>query len=172
MYCGKDIPFNETCPSDYKVKKFCNQSCSAFYNNQKTKRRQKIKAYCAYCGKELSANRQKYCSNECQQLWQYEEYIKRWKNGFENGIIGEYQISKYIKRYLFEKYDYQCVRCGWGEINEFTGKRPLEVHHKDGDYTNNTEDNLELLCPNCHSLTETYKASNKGNGRKSRKKYN
>ena len=31
--------------------------------------------------------------------------------------------------------------------------------------------NLELLCPNCHSLTATYKAANMGSGRKDRKKY-
>lgn len=33
--------------------------------------------------------------------------------------------------------------------------------------------NLILLCPNCHSLTPTYKALNKGNGRHNRmKRYN
>ena len=33
------------------------------------------------------------------------------------------------------------------------------------------EDNLDLICPNCHSLTATYKGANKGNGRKDREKY-
>lgn len=32
----------------------------------------------------------------------------------------------------------------------------LEIHHKDGDRSNNELDNLELLCPNCHSYTETF----------------
>ena len=36
----------------------------------------------------------------------------------------------------------------------------------------NKEDNFEVLCPNCHSLTSTYKSLNKGKGRKDRKKYN
>jgi predicted HNH restriction endonuclease len=35
---------------------------------------------------------------------------------------------------------------------------------------NNNEDNLQVLCPNCHSLTSTYKNLNKL-GRKQRKKY-
>ena len=35
------------------------------------------------------------------------------------------------------------------------------IHHIDGDYKNNNEDNLQLICPNCHSLTETYKSHNK-----------
>jgi hypothetical protein len=98
-------------------------------------------------------------------------YIERWKNGLEDGMRGEYLISLHIRRYLIEKFNNKCSRCGWGEVNPYTGNVPLEVHHKDGDYTNNFEDNLDLLCPNCHSLTETYKAANKGNGRKDRKKY-
>lgn len=34
---------------------------------------------------------------------------------------------------------------------------PLELHHLDGDRTNNLIDNLKLLCPNCHSLTDNYR---------------
>jgi hypothetical protein len=37
---------------------------------------------------------------------------------------------------------------------------PLEVHHIDGDKLNNTLDNLQLLCPNCHALTENYRGKN------------
>ena len=58
-----------------------------------------------------------------------------------------------------------------GETNKHTGNIPLEIEHKDGNYANNSEDNLELLCPNCHSLTATYKGANRGNGRKARNKY-
>ena len=37
------------------------------------------------------------------------------------------------------------------------GKRiPLEIHHIDGDCTNNKMENLQLLCPNCHSLTSNF----------------
>lgn len=83
---------------------------------------------------------------------------------------GEYGISKYIRRYLFEKYDCKCQKCGWGEKNIMTNYVPLQIHHKDGNYANNSEENLQLLCPNCHSLTETFGRLNK-NGRKGRKKY-
>ena len=37
---------------------------------------------------------------------------------------------------------------------------PLEIHHKDGDNLNNEEDNLELLCPNCHAFTSNYRGKN------------
>lgn len=37
----------------------------------------------------------------------------------------------------------------------------LEVHHKDGDKLNNNLDNLQLLCPNCHSMTSNWKSRGK-----------
>ncbi|MGW3497163.1 HNH endonuclease signature motif containing protein [Streptomyces sp. NPDC001020] len=39
---------------------------------------------------------------------------------------------------------------------------PLEVDHLDGDWRNNRPENLRLLCPNCHSSTDTYRGRNKG----------
>lgn len=36
----------------------------------------------------------------------------------------------------------------------------LEVHHIDGDKTNNELDNLQLLCKNCHSYTDNYGTKN------------
>lgn len=165
LFCKKDIPLREKEKiSDYMRKKFCNLSCSASYNNSNKKQENK----CLNCGKPLLSNK-KYCSAKCQQSFQYKNYIERWKEGKETGVRGEYGVSKHIRRYLFEKYENKCSLCKWGEMNPFSGKIPLEVHHKDGDYKNNKEENLELLCPNCHSLTATYKAMNK-QGRKGRKK--
>lgn len=95
----------------------------------------------------------------------YENFINRWKQGLETGMRGTTAISRHIRRYLFEKFENSCSICEWSEINPYTGLIPLEVEHVDGNYTNNKEDNLVLLCPNCHSLTSTYKALNKGKGR-------
>lgn len=98
------------------------------------------------------------------------QYIKKWKSGDVTGLSGEYGISGYIKRYMFKKHNNSCQICGWNEVNSYTNKIPLEIHHVDGNYLNNNEENLQLLCPNCHALTSTYKAANK-NGRKGRDKY-
>lgn len=38
---------------------------------------------------------------------------------------------------------------------------PLEVHHIDGNNENNELCNIQLLCPNCHSITDTYGGKNK-----------
>lgn len=126
---------------------------------------------CLNCNKEIKKSN-KYCSNKCQKEYEYKSYIEEWKTNKVTGLKGEYQISNHIKTYLLNKYNKKCAKCGWGETNKFTRKIPLEVEHIDGNYKNNNEDNLILLCPNCHSLTSTYKGANLNNGRKTRNKYN
>ena len=131
-------------------------------------KRTRGKKICENCKKEYDCvhTKQKYFSNACQKDFEYNQKIAEWKN---SSIIDcALSISKYIKRYLFAKYDSKCSRCGWGEINPFTLRVPLDVEHIDGNYMNNSESNLTLLCPNCHSLTKTYKGANRGHGRHNR----
>lgn len=59
---------------------------------------------------------------------------------------------------LAHKRGHRCECCGLETWNE--QPIPLQVHHKDGDRYNNEEDNLELLCPNCHALTDTFCGKN------------
>ncbi len=126
---------------------------------------------CLNCNALLDNKRKKYCSNKCQKEYEYKTYINDWKLGRNNGMRGKYQLSMHIRRYIFEKYDNKCAVCGWSKVNPYTKMIPLEIEHKDGNFENNSEDNLILLCPNCHSLTSTYKGANVNCGRKERKKY-
>ena len=48
-----------------------------------------------------------------------------------------------------------CEKCNLKEW--LNNKIPLELHHVDGDRKNNNFENLQLLCPNCHSLTDNYR---------------
>ena len=48
----------------------------------------------------------------------------------------------------------KCENCG---ITEWLGQPiNLEIHHINGDRGDNRLENLQLLCPNCHSYTETF----------------
>jgi hypothetical protein len=57
-------------------------------------------------------------------------------------------------------FDPQCATCGgtaWQGC-----PIPLELEHKNGNRNDNRLENLELLCPNCHALTPTYRGRNIG----------
>ena len=129
------------------------------------------KRFCPICGNKVNYRNKTYCSNKCQLEMQSKEFIKRWLRGEETGMRGSYQLSTSIREYLLKLSSYKCSKCDWGETNPFSKSIPLEIEHIDGNYTNNIPENLIVLCPNCHSLTKTYKGANKGNGRTSRKKY-
>lgn len=79
-----------------------------------------------------------------------------------NGLHPNYQTYKLKQRLIREGYiEDKCQRCGWYEKVPGAEFTPCELHHKDGDSNNHNRENLELICPNCHSLTPTYRAKNK-----------
>lgn len=102
----------------------------------------------------------KYCSNVCQQEHGYKE--KTLPRFYE----GKIENRRTLRRILGREIKDACFEC---DTKEWMGKElSLQVDHIDGDAGNNNPENLRLLCPNCHSQTDTYVAKNKGNGRGSR----
>jgi hypothetical protein len=97
-----------------------------------------VKFNCVHCGKEFNGSpshigKRKYCSKKCTG----KSYHETFKPNFTT-------VRKaMITRGLIKK----CNRCGYGEEPLILG-----VHHKDRNRKNNTMENLEVLCPNCHSL--------------------
>lgn len=118
-----------------------------------------MKTYnCLQCGKECKKtpwNTGKYCSNECQREF---EYINTTKPAIERGDVTN---SKTLKKYVIREVGEECGICGLGPI--WNGKPlSLQLDHIDGDSDNCVPSNLRLLCPNCHTQTDTYGSKGKG----------
>ena len=150
------MPYCLNCHVELKgkhQKKFCSRSCSASFTNP-TKKRKEPKR-CKHCGKEI-VRQNIYCNKKCKDDFYYEKWINEWKDGKVSGNTGVdgLGVSRHVRRYLFEITNNECSKCGWSEVNEFTGKIPLQINHVDGDWKRTSPDNVELICPNCHSLTK------------------
>lgn len=148
--CGQVIPFEK------RRNKFCNQSCAASYNNQGQVRVETVNPIeCANCGKVKETRQNKYC-DECAESHFY--HIPE----SPEEILSE----KGIRAYLLRTREHKCEECG---LEEWRGcEIPLEVHHTDGNPDNNTDANLKLLCPNCHAITDNFKAKARVTGKKGR----
>lgn len=140
-------------------KKFCTSSCAATYNNQiRTRKDARLLKECNTCG--VQTYNPKFCSSRCSGEFKTLAIIDKWKRDPQSGTT-KHGLSQTIRNYLIEQSGYQCSVCGWDKINYSTGKSPLEIDHINGDCFDNHLNNLRVLCPNCHSLTPTYKALNK-----------
>lgn len=102
---------------------------------------------CAHCNKqifkkksdvEISKSGKFFCSRDCKDTAQ--SYMKE----IQPAHYGS-GTSSYRER-AFRHYKNVCNNCG------YSNKDALEVHHKDKNRDNNSIENLEILCANCHTL--------------------
>ena len=129
--------------------------------NIKNNKSNNKKNYCLYCGKEVATKR-KFCSLECFNKNLQKERAKKWLLNGTLNIGSNSALPITVKRYLLEKNNYRCEECGFEGYNRKTGNSILQFHHKDGNSNNNSPENIQVLCPNCHAMTENYMALNKG----------
>lgn len=130
---------------------------------------------CRFCGADVPKKKNSfgyYCSNFCQAR---EKSLKVFTK-----FIGDpspqtlYDASGLIKRgiraHLIAHAGGQCSQCGWNKKRDGATLSPLEIDHIDSNWENCDPSNLRVLCPNCHSLTDSYKGANRGKGRPHRQK--
>jgi len=112
--------------------KYCSRACY----NVAQRNKGKTEFTCQYCLKKFighACHNRKYCSKSCNK----KESIKTFKPSF----------TTVRKATLTRQLINQCNRCGYNIEPKILG-----VHHKDRNRNNNDISNLEVLCPNCHSL--------------------
>lgn len=97
-----------------------------------------------------------------------------WKENIRRAYLEKYNSTPFNelgsenrKRRVLEEQNNKCNHCGISEWNN--NPIVLELEHKDGNTTNNTRENLECICPNCHSQTTTWRGrNNKGRNKPAR----
>jgi 5-methylcytosine-specific restriction endonuclease McrA len=109
---------------------------------------------CKNCEKEKQSrynHKNEFCSQSCFLIYRWENDTKI---RIEQGLVKN--TSPYtLKRYLIEKFGNKCALCPQDGV--WNGKElELQLDHIDGNNRNNLPLNLRLLCPNCHTQTDTY----------------
>ncbi len=117
----------------------------------------------AGCGRRCAEPQSFYCSINCMHNLEREKRFSQFMLGDFPATV---QVTPVLRRFVIRHLGFEsCSKCGWAQRHPITGRIPVEVEHKDGDWQNNRPKNLTLLCPNCHSLTSTYRGLNRGRGR-------
>ena len=153
---------------DKRTNKFCSYSCRASYTNKIRKRKDARKQNkCLYCG-NLTLN-QKFCNNKCQGLHKIETQIDNFEKNGEIGAKSDAGIRCFLKKYLLRTIGHKCELC---KRTKWMKKPiPLIIDHIDGNSSNNSRDNIRLVCGNCDMQLETFAGRNIGNGRKKRREF-
>ena len=74
-----------------------------------------------------------------------------------NSTFQSYKLKKRLIKESLKQH--VCDNCS---LSEWQGVPiPLELHHINGGNKDNRLENIQLLCPNCHALTESYRGRNK-----------
>lgn len=104
--------------------------------------------YCAYCGVKMERKiyaskledfgafmRRKYCCRDCMR----KNFVKT-NAAYQNNREAHASARKLV--YLIDEREKVCEICG--------STKNIDVHHKDGDFHNNSKENLMLVCRSCH----------------------
>jgi len=161
MKC-KNIKCNKEHDGTFGSGKFCSRACAnSRVKTDETKRKVSESVKLAFKEGRLKAPVYNLTAE------QVEKSIAKRKKTFNDKLLVEdfsnLTFERLRKRVILEQNG-KCNKCG---LSEWLGQEiPLELEHKDGNNTNNERKNVEVLCPNCHSLTPTWRGRNKNKSEK------
>lgn len=155
----ENINCNKEHDESYGSGRFCSKNCS--HSRIKT---EKIKLALSLKLKGREGIKKDLWSEERKQNFKKanEQSKETWKNKLLEEDFKNLSFQRLAKRVKLEQDD-KCNKCG---LDTWMGQSLiLELEHKDGNHDNNKRENLEALCPNCHSLTNTWRGRNKKSNR-------
>ncbi len=157
----------EKCRKDhdgsYATGRFCSKSCATSWASRVHLRERLDKVKAAFAKKRV-----RHCGG-CEQDytrprgWRRDLcplcYKKLKRPAFEK--LGNNEARK---RWLFKEVGRHCWKCGLIEWNGLP--IPLELDHISGNREDNRRENVQVLCPNCHAQTPTWKWRNRPDRKK------
>lgn len=187
-HCGTIMvsrKYAATLKATTKQRKFCSHKCSTEYvKTHPTKRNNSITKSCTYCKRDFKdrpLGKKQFCTQLCywsalssndslvasvygpriaKSINGINTVMTLWKSGNYNQQLLRGRFEVKVREHFFTIHDSKCSICNWGMLHPITKKVPLEIDHIDGNKHNNHIHNLRLVCPNCHSLTPTYRSLN------------
>ena len=133
------------------TKKFCSRKCANSRLRPKELRDRVSKKLTGRIGKSIFLSPEKLKSRNLKLR-------KTWDLKYENISFNELSWDLQRLRVIKEQNN----SCGKCEITEWFGNKiSLEVDHIDGNRKNNCRENLIAICPNCHSITTTWRGRNR-----------
>jgi hypothetical protein len=142
----------KNCLKETSNPKYCSSSCAAQINNRLSKKR-KLKRECSLCDKLIRSNR-KYCescfivaSSAVDMTLEEATYDKHHRSSAFALVRSRARSTEKAKTTK------ACEHCGWDRHVEVCHKKPISDYPLSTMISEiNSEDNLLILCPNCHWL--------------------
>jgi len=134
----------------YGSGRFCSRSCAASRSFSEESKLKKSKS-----------NKKHYREHGWSGKSNIVKFRQTWKKKVMESNFDTLSYGTKRKRVIWEQ-DKKCNKCGldkWLDCSIV-----LELEHINGDHSDDSRSNLIAICPNCHSLTKTWRGRNrKGN---------
>jgi Zn finger protein HypA/HybF involved in hydrogenase expression len=163
--------------SKYTSGNFCSLKCSRAYSTKEKrpeinkilsekltgrKTRNYYSAYGLNNNHKKSRIKKEYLNLTFEEKWKIinDKRKKTWNDKIMEAEYSTLSFDRLRHRVIIEQNG-KCNKC---TLSEWMGEPlTLELEHIDGNHHNNERKNIEALCPNCHSLTPTWRGRNQRN---------
>lgn len=154
-----------------RPRKYCNNICQGNYLKQYADEQYNLNPkLCKQCQQPLTRDQKndgnEFCCSSCAAIYTsslkpkvIQPPLKYKLKSNDDTPFDMLTYNNKIRRIMKEQ-DNSCAHCHRDNWMGYPIK--FQIDHIDGNRENNTRDNLEALCPTCHSFTPTWGAKNKG----------